>query len=262
MQLVLEQTVALLHSHVDRIGYHRYLPLIHRMLSEGVFRSLRHRATPTLLPLILLRVIGRKKRFQDGCCLFGQRVEIREFYALHVILLGLVRAFHFRQRHFLEGGLLDGPECLEQVLVVVVVGQFVLDTPERRWWAQGIPLKAFRRMGLFEEDDGATGSTTARLFFLKRLGRTALCPPLDFLLGDTLDDLALVEEGQRLPLFLPRSADQRLYGALFGHVQSNLLSAHLPNKSISQSTQDPIGANLWGNRAGPRVCGLGWFGCL
>ena len=112
---------------------------------------------------------------------------------------------------------MDSSECLEQVLVVVVMGQFVLDAPQRGWWAQGIPFKVFQRLGLFEEDNRATGFPTAGLFFLKRLWRTALRPTLDFLLGDALDDLALVEEGQRLPLFLARGADQRLNGALFGH---------------------------------------------
>jgi hypothetical protein len=118
-------------------------------------------------------------------------------------------------------------------MVVVVVSQLVLDTPERWRWTLGTPLKVFPRMGLFKKDDGATCSKTTELFFLKRLRRASLRPPLNFFLGDALDDLAFVKKGQRLPLFLARSADQRLYSALIGHVQSNLLSPlgkliHLP----------------------------------
>lgn len=107
----------------------------------------------------------------------------------------MVEALHLWKSDFLLcGGIVDGPESLEEVLIVVVMCELRLNAPERGWRTIRIPLKAFQDIGLLEDDNGTTGSTTAGLFFLKRLRRTALTPPLNFFLGDALDDLALVEE--------------------------------------------------------------------
>lgn len=81
--------------------------------------------------------------------------------------------------------------------------KFMLDDPERGGRTGALPFKAFRDWWRFGAGDIAPTAATVGFFFLKRLSGVVLSPSLDFLLGDALNDLALVEEGKAFEVVLP-----------------------------------------------------------
>ena len=76
------------------------------------------------------------------------------------------------------------------------------------------------------------------LLFVKRLAVLVLRPALDFLLGDALEYLSLVEERQALEVVLARGADQRFYCRFLCHRATATIDANINYKEMENEISD------------------------